>query len=93
MRTIKCDVPGCDFVAKHETGYVKCILGCHKSRAHGIRGKLWKYSKAGKKEQPSTSQPGNSPVEQETINIPNFCPNCGLSIRHVTAAMNMRRGR
>ncbi len=90
MRTIKCDQPGCDFVARHDTDYVHCIIGRHKSMKHGIRGKMFKYSKAGRAE----AQPEKSPVvvhEAEAINIPNFCPNCACDLRSVMAAMNLRR--
>ncbi len=94
MRIIKCDQPGCDFVAKHKTDYVDCIIGRHKSMIHGIRGKMFKYSKQGRKEAQSEArksgvQPAQEPEPQ--VNIPNFCPNCGCSMAAVTAAMNLRR--
>ncbi len=95
MRVIKCDHPGCEFVAKHETHYVNCIIARHKSMKHGVRGKLFKYTKAGKAEaeaRKSEVQPA-APTQEVAMNIPNYCPNCGCSMRAVTAAMNLRRGR
>lgn len=94
MRTIKCDQPGCDFVAKHDTDYVHCIIGRHKSVKHGIRGKMFKYTKSGKAEAATGISQSPQPVpEVEAINIPNFCPNCGCSISAIMAAMNLRRKR
>jgi len=91
--SIKCDVEGCKYTATHiRPGYAKCMIGRHKSMAHGIRGKLWKYSVAGQRE-----LSGNSPVEASpippkvmTINTPNYCPNCGCNLRAVTVAMNLK---
>ena len=95
MRAIKCDVPGWDFVARHEGPYVKCIIGRHKSMRHGIRGKMFKYSKQGKFEAGVVANHGivaTEPApEPEPVNIPNFCPNCGCSIQAIMAAMNLRR--
>ncbi len=100
---IKCDQPGCTFVAEHDSSnYVRCIIGRHKSIIHKIRGKMYAYQKnleARNKlkqvvKQVVNSQPESAtPAEPEAMNIPNFCPNCGCNLRAVTAALNMRRGR
>lgn len=92
MKIIKCDQPGCDFVARHDTSYVKCIIARHRSIKHGIRGKLFKYSKAGKAEAARNSE-ASTPQRSvaESVKTPNFCPNCGCNLRAVTAALNLRR--
>jgi hypothetical protein len=92
MTSIKCDQPGCEFVAKHHRAtYCNCIIARHKSIIHGIKGKSYKYSKKGVAERESgKSQPEAMPVA-EPLNIPNFCPNCGCSISAIMAAMNLRR--
>jgi hypothetical protein len=93
VRTIKCDQPGCDFVAKHDTDYVHCIIGRHKSMRHGIRGKMFKYTKSGKAELAVSGKDLVPEPQPEPVNIPNFCPNCGCSITAIMAAMNLRRKR
>jgi len=86
MTSIKCDQPGCDYVATHKrSSYAKCLIGIHKRKRHGIKGKTY-VPKA--KRIPVT---GNSTLAAP-LATPNFCPNCGCHLRAVTAAMNLRRG-
>ena len=89
---IKCDQPGCDFVAHHHTPYVKCIIARHKSIKHGIKGTSAAARSAQKKkaQREVLGIPGTEAPAPEQV-VPNFCPNCGCSIKTIMVAMNLRR--
>lgn len=96
----KCPVAGCDFVAEHPTqNYANVLLGKHKAKVHGIRsahqirygGSKHEPKVVRKSEVPLFDQPHTPAVEPQVL--PNFCPNCGCSMRAVTAALNLRTKR
>ena len=94
--SVVCDQPGCDFTYTHLNPKVaNRVLGNHKRRQHGIIGKStsaqWKAKNDGKTVAARNSEPlSEAPAP---LVVPNYCPNCGCSIRTVMAAMNLRAKR
>lgn len=81
MKTdLKCD--HCDYVASHRKEVVaRRMLGCHKSKVHGIRGTSPSSRYARKKRNPVVN---STPLQESSLDtlLKNFsyCPKCGVSL-------------